>query len=61
MAKRHSDKKREPPRDLFNSEEWEQIQTISAAALLMDRTPAELLEAAYNGPEEQSVESYLDT
>jgi len=61
MAKKHLNKSNNLPRDFFNSDEWEQIQTIYLAALLMDRTPAEILDAAYNGPEEQSVESYLGT
>ncbi len=44
--------------DLFSASEWEAIETIETASRLMDKTPAELIDAAYDGPED--IEPDLD-
>ena len=60
MARRLQKRCDPPPENFFSNGEWEAIETVYAIALLMDKTPAEILQAAYDGPEEQSVEPYLD-
>lgn len=47
--------------DPFTEADWEALETVKTIASLTDRTPAELLEAAYHGSFDKGIDLGVET